>query len=49
MISHLSELFVLQAGDIIMTGTPAGVGPVQRGDKLHGHVDGVGDLIVSVV
>ena len=32
-----------------MTGTPAGVGPVQRGDKLEGHVDGVGDLRVTVV
>jgi fumarylpyruvate hydrolase len=30
-----------------MSGTPAGVGPVQRGDKLEGHVDGVGDLTIS--
>lgn len=49
MISTLSELFSLQAGDIIMTGTPSGVGPVKRGDRLHGHVDGVGDLEVKVV
>jgi len=49
MISTLSELFTLQAGDIIMTGTPSGVGPVKRGDSLHGHVDGVGDLEVKVV
>ena len=48
-ISYLSGLFRLAAGDIIMTGTPAGVGPVQRGDKLEGHVDGVGDLRVTVV
>ncbi len=48
MISYLSELFILQAGDIILTGTPSGVGPVERGDSLHGHVDGVGELTVSV-
>jgi fumarylpyruvate hydrolase len=37
----------LEPGDIIMMGTPAGVGPVQPGDKLEGHVDGVNDLAVS--
>ncbi len=49
MISYLSGLFRLAPGDIIMTGTPAGVGPVSRGDVLHGHIDGVGDLEVLVV
>lgn len=48
-ISYLSGLFALQPGDLIFTGTPAGVGPVQRGDKLHGHIDGIGDLEVRVV
>lgn len=48
MINHLSGLFTLAPGDIIMTGTPAGVGPVQRGDQMLGHVDGVGDLEVKV-
>jgi fumarylpyruvate hydrolase len=46
-ISYLSKLITLRAGDVIMSGTPAGVGPVQPGDKLEGHVDGVGDLTVS--
>jgi fumarylpyruvate hydrolase len=49
MIAYLSELFELRPGDLIMSGTPAGVGPVVRGDRLHGHVDGVGDLEVLVV
>jgi fumarylpyruvate hydrolase len=49
MISILSELFILRAGDIILTGTPSGVGPVQRGDQMHGHVAGIGDLKVAVV
>ena len=49
MISYLSGLFTLMPGDVIMSGTPAGVGAVKRGDVLHGHVDGVGDLEVRVV
>ena len=46
-IAYLSNLVTLRAGDVIMSGTPAGVGPVKAGDKLEGHVDGVGDLTVS--
>jgi len=46
-ISYLSNLITLRAGDLIFTGTPAGVGPVVAGDKLEGHVDGVGDLTVT--
>jgi fumarylpyruvate hydrolase len=46
-IAYLSQLVTLRPGDIIMSGTPAGVGPIKPGDKLEGHVDGVGDLTVS--
>lgn len=49
MISYLSGLFTLMPGDVILSGTPAGVGPVNRGDVLRGHVDGVGDIEVRVV
>ena len=49
MIAFLSEYFELAAGDIIFTGTPAGVGPVKPGDVLVGHVEGVGELTVKVV
>jgi fumarylpyruvate hydrolase len=48
VISILSGLFTLAPGDLIMTGTPAGVGPVARGDVLEGHVAGVGDLRMTV-
>lgn len=46
-IAYLSNLITLRPGDIIMSGTPAGVGPVQRGDRLEGHVEGVGDLTIT--
>lgn len=49
MISYLSKMFALKAGDIIMTGTPAGVGAVNKGDKLVAHVDGLDDFSISVV
>jgi fumarylpyruvate hydrolase len=47
-ISYLSGLFELAPGDLIFTGTPAGVGAVKPGDRMHAHVDGVGDLRVEV-
>ena len=49
MISYLSGLFTLAAGDLILAGTPSGVGPVKKGDKLVGRVEGVGTLEVQVV
>jgi fumarylpyruvate hydrolase len=49
MIAYLSEYFALAPGDLIMSGTPAGVGAVKRGDQLRGRVEGVGELNVKVV
>ena len=49
VIAHLSRLFTLAPGDLIFTGTPAGVGPVVRGDVLDGRIEGVGELQVQVV
>jgi len=48
-ISYLSGLFELQPGDLIFTGTPAGVGPITKGDVMEGGVDGVGEIRVTVV
>jgi fumarylpyruvate hydrolase len=47
-IAVLSRYFKLAAGDVILTGTPAGVGCVAPGDHLHGHVSGIGSLTVDV-
>jgi fumarylpyruvate hydrolase len=46
-ISYLSTLVQLQPGDLILTGTPKGVGPVEPGDHLEGHIEGVGDLTIT--
>ncbi|MBL6646829.1 MAG: fumarylacetoacetate hydrolase family protein [Flavobacteriaceae bacterium] len=40
LISHISEFFTLKIGDVIFTGTPAGVGPVDAGDFLEGFIEG---------
>lgn len=49
MIAYLSGLFTLQPGDLIFSGTPAGVGPVMRGDRLHGGVEGIAEIELSVI
>ena len=49
MIAYLSGLVELKAGDLLYSGTPAGVGAVVKGDRLEGHVDGVGDLAITIV
>lgn len=48
IIRYLSQYFELAAGDVILTGTPAGVGPVARGDVMEGKVAGLGTLSVRV-
>ena len=44
IIALLSRLFELKAGDLIFTGTPAGVAALQRGDRFHAKLDGVAEL-----
>lgn len=48
-IAYLSTLFVLKPGDLIFSGTPAGVGAVHTGDLLEGGIDGVGTLTTRVI
>jgi fumarylpyruvate hydrolase len=49
IISYLSGFFELAPGDVIMTGTPAGVAATRQGDRLHGHIQGVGSISCLVV
>lgn len=48
LIAHLSDLFELVAGDLVFTGTPAGVGAVRTGDHLVASVAGVDELRVTI-
>lgn len=47
-IEHLSRAWTLQPGDLIYTGTPAGVSAVVKGDVMEGAIDGLGTLRVAV-
>lgn len=47
-IAYLSTFVALMPGDLIYTGTPDGVGPIKRGEKVVGHVDGLVDLTFDV-
>jgi fumarylpyruvate hydrolase len=49
VIAELSRYVRLAPGDLIFTGTPAGVGPTVRGDRLDAAVEGVGQLSVRMV
>lgn len=49
MISYLSEYFELAAGDVIMSGTPAGVGPINKGDTMEINIAGLDSVSVKVV
>lgn len=48
MISYLSDYFELAPGDVIMSGTPAGVGPIVKGDVMVANIAGINSLTVQV-
>jgi 5-carboxymethyl-2-hydroxymuconate isomerase len=49
IVEYISSLMTLEEGDLVFTGTPAGVGKVEVGDRLSGRIEGVGELEVEVV
>jgi len=48
VLAFLSKYYELEAGDVIFTGTPAGVGAVVPGDTINVHIDGLTDLDVGI-
>jgi 2-keto-4-pentenoate hydratase/2-oxohepta-3-ene-1,7-dioic acid hydratase in catechol pathway len=48
LIEFGSSMYTLYPGDIIMTGTPAGVSPVRPGDTLHAYVEGIGEADIRI-
>lgn len=49
IVSILSRSMALKRGDIIMTGTPAGVGAIVAGDKVTGGIDGIGEISIDII
>jgi 2-keto-4-pentenoate hydratase/2-oxohepta-3-ene-1,7-dioic acid hydratase in catechol pathway len=48
LVSYLSRVMTLEPGDVIMTGTPSGVGPMAKGDELAVEIEGIGRLVNSL-
>ena len=48
IVAHASSYFPLLPGDVILTGTPAGAGPVSAGDVMHCAIEGLGEMSVQV-
>ena len=48
LISFISQYFTLEEGDLVLTGTPSGVGPVQEGDTITGAIPGVMEISFQV-
>ncbi len=49
IIAYVSSVMTLLPGDVILTGTPEGVGPIEAGDRVEVEVEGVGVLMNPVV
>ena len=49
VVAELSTLFELHPGDLVYTGTPAGVGAVRPGQTLEGYIEGLGTLTNRIV
>ncbi|MBX6356841.1 MAG: fumarylacetoacetate hydrolase family protein, partial [Micromonosporaceae bacterium] len=49
LVSYISHVMTLLPGDVVLTGTPAGVGPLVGGDTVAVRVEGIGELVNPVV
>ena len=48
LVSFISQVMTLEPGDLIITGTPSGIGPMQRGDSVEVRIEGIGSLVNTV-
>ena len=48
LVAFVSSIMTLLPGDVVLTGTPAGVGPIVEGDHVEVEIDGLGVLVNSV-
>jgi 2-keto-4-pentenoate hydratase/2-oxohepta-3-ene-1,7-dioic acid hydratase in catechol pathway len=49
IVSYISQVMTLLPGDVVLTGTPLGVGPLQLGDRVRVEIEGIGRLENTVV
>jgi len=49
LVAFISSVMTLEAGDVILTGTPAGVGPLLAGDEVRVEIEGIGALVNHVM
>ena len=49
LVSYISQIMTLLPGDVVLTGTPAGIGPMQVGDRVRVEIEGIGYLVNNVV
>lgn len=49
LVSYISQIMTLLPGDVVLTGTPVGIGPVQIGDRVRVEIEGIGRLENTVV
>jgi 2-keto-4-pentenoate hydratase/2-oxohepta-3-ene-1,7-dioic acid hydratase in catechol pathway len=48
LVANISHVMTLLPGDVVLTGTPHGIGPIQDGDEIQVEIDGIGTLINPV-
>lgn len=48
LLEYISSIFTLEKGDVILTGTPSGVGPLQSGDSIKGRIENIGEINFKV-
>jgi len=48
LLEYITSIFTLEPGDIVLTGTPSGVGPVQSGDHLKGVIENIGEINFNI-